>query len=374
MIMGDLFPRKEVISLFSKGKVECLFDNEILSLIKNADYSICNLEGTLSDKEERCKKCGPHLVAPTTVIKTYSNLGVNSVNMANNHTMDGGIEGFFETIGILKANKIQWFGAGKYDKEIKNSELININGVKVAIYGVAEQMFNAPSTNCPGVNIYSEERTINQITELKHNNDLLIVLYHGGQEFYSYPSPLIRERFHLLSSYGADVIIAQHSHQLIGKENYGQSEIIYGQGNTHFMQTKTNQKKDDGVIVEIDVEKDSFSCVYHYIFRDGLKIKTSEMPEWFVENSQRIERGELFLSDFYEFSRRKLIDYLPFYRGVNHFDKIIKRITSRRQYEKYLLNKYSENQLLRILNSLRCDEHREALITAIEQELHLTHD
>ena len=49
IIAGDLFPSDGNIDLFEKGDARSLFGPEVCQLFSEADFSIVNLEGALTD-------------------------------------------------------------------------------------------------------------------------------------------------------------------------------------------------------------------------------------------------------------------------------------------------------------------------------------
>ncbi len=283
--------------------------------------------------------------------------------------MDGDRQGYYNTIRALDKSNIDWFGAGDDCNHIKKDIQVQFEDCNVAVYAVCEQMFNAPSPDRPGSNIYQESQTVSDIKKLKKENDWVIVLYHGGQEYFPYPSPLLKNRCHILADAGADAVIVQHSHQLVGKEKYHNTEILYGQGNTHFFSRRISL--DEGVIVLIDVQKDSISFHYQFIQRNRQKLSLGEMPEAFFQRSRMIEEGQVFQEEFRTFSKKKFFDTLQYYRGKNIVDGVLKKLLPSKAFEKYLLKQYTEYQLLRILNSYRCDEHREATVEALQAILDL---
>ena len=100
IIVGDFFPVKNNINLFTSGDADSLFGKKICELFHSADYRICNLEGVLTDDEERQEKTGPVLVAPTAAVKAYKALGVDYCLLANNHITDAGSSGVASTITL----------------------------------------------------------------------------------------------------------------------------------------------------------------------------------------------------------------------------------------------------------------------------------
>lgn len=57
VVAGDLFPSEEKnYDLFVKGEAEALFGKEMCQLFAQADYSIANFEGTLTDSNKPQQK------------------------------------------------------------------------------------------------------------------------------------------------------------------------------------------------------------------------------------------------------------------------------------------------------------------------------
>ena len=85
IVAGDLLPSKENISLFEKGDANALYGKEICQLFSEADFSIANLEGPLTDADLAQEKDGPGIKAPKATIAGIKNLGIKAVALANNH-------------------------------------------------------------------------------------------------------------------------------------------------------------------------------------------------------------------------------------------------------------------------------------------------
>ena len=229
VIAGDLFPFQDNISLFEDGNSEMLFGTKISDLFTNADFSVVNLEGSLTDSNVRQRKIGPSIKASSESLKGLAALGVRSVTLANNHVTDYLEKGVADTISYLDKYGIKHFGASSHPDSINKFLSLDYQGVKVCIYGVSETFFNEPY-----VNVYDEYIVCEEIRHLSREHDFLIVLYHGGTENFPYPTPRLRKRFHRMADCGADFITAQHTHCIGCSEQYGKSYLLYGQGNFLF--------------------------------------------------------------------------------------------------------------------------------------------
>ena len=73
LVAGDLLPCEKNYALFEDGNAKELFGEKILQLFSQADYSILNSEGTLTDSNINLDKNGQRLKAPKDTIKGIKN-------------------------------------------------------------------------------------------------------------------------------------------------------------------------------------------------------------------------------------------------------------------------------------------------------------
>ena len=118
VIAGDIFPSKKNMNEFVSGNLDYLVDEKIQSLFSESVFSICNLEGALTDSGVPIDKVDPVIFANTQAIAILNKLGVSCVTLANNHIMDCGKTGYFETCKVLNDNGILYFGAGNNEESI----------------------------------------------------------------------------------------------------------------------------------------------------------------------------------------------------------------------------------------------------------------
>lgn len=77
------------------------------------DLSVLNLETPVTDHGLPAEDKSFVFKASPKALPFMHQAGVDAVNLANNHTLDQGVEGLLDTIKHLKDNKIHYFGAGK---------------------------------------------------------------------------------------------------------------------------------------------------------------------------------------------------------------------------------------------------------------------
>lgn len=363
VIGGDLFPTPVNFQQFSEGIAESVFDEKIVGIFDQADYSVCNLEGAFTAESTAPKlKYGPNIRAPQSCIKGYTALGVDCVSLANNHATDYGRQGLSDTFLTLDDAGIGHFGAGMTSSEVSTHYQVTIKGERFIFYGVSETLENEPTDSEPGVNLYDEYRVCREIAALKAKCDHLIVLYHGGIENTHYNTSSIRRRFQRMAECGADIITSQHTHAVGEEEYYKGAYLLYGQGNFCFHYSKRNDEWiKHGLLLEIEFSPGGFTVKKHPVRREDPMVvyDDGQALSGFDERSRLMGGGDTFAAEFKRYADQKLPNYLHAFRGNNLIDKIAHKFMSREKYLKYLRRQYSREQLLMILLALQSEEFRE---------------
>lgn len=368
LIGADVVPTKSNLKLFKNGTAEELVGKELLDILKQADYRICNLEVPLFDKEAPIKKCGPNLIAPTSVIVGYQALNINLVTLANNHIMDQGIQGLNSTINVLKNANVAYVGAGKNLLQASKPYIIDKNGIKVGIYACAEHEFSIAEDDYPGANPYEPLDSFDHVKNLKKECDYVIVLYHGGKEHYRYPSPYLQRIFRKFADVGADYVIAQHSHCVGCEEIYNSSHLLYGQGNFIF-DNADNEYWNNALLLTIEFDKQNKSTInYIPIEKVGAVIRLSKdrsIIEDFHDRSRQILDKQFIKNQYTQFAQSMSRDY--FYRLSGKISRFfLIRVINKLTNYKLLEWLYGQQEKLNIENSINCEAHRELLIEGMK--------
>ena len=360
IVAGDLMPSEENFGLFVAGNVEKLFGQELIQFFSNADYSIVNLEGALTDSTICQEKEGPVIKAPVNTVLGIKSLGVKALALANNHITDYLDRGYHDTTNALDSLGIDYVGTGDNAQTIKKYLSFSLGNKKVCIYNVSETFFNRPSKDTAGVNVYDEWIVCNEIKELKKSHDFLIVIYHGGAEYFPYPTPQTRTRFHRMADCGADFITAQHTHCIGCEEYYNGSYLLYGQGNFLFARQKGLMMR-QGLLSEIVLNDNGFSVNNILVIVDNGVVRFDAKQDLtdFYERSKRVEDTDYIVSLFKSTKSKEIMDkYLRSYKGGFPLRKMIMRFVPR--YKKELGKTYSKQQMLRNLNVVqgerRCED------------------
>ena len=368
IIVGDLFPVKTNLSFFSEGNVGALFDEKICRLFSDADFRICNMEGALTDGEQRAIKTGPVITAPTIAVNGYKALGIDLCMLSNNHITDAGSQGVFDTMESLEKAGIQYIGAGGSETTIKHYVIQNYDGIVVCIYNVSETMYNKPSSNTAGVWLYDEYVVCKELELLKNKCDYIVVIYHGGIEKFRYPSPEIKKRFHRMAESGANVILSQHTHCIGCEEYYNGSYLLYGQGDFLFNNFRPHLT-DTGLIVEISFDKNDFKVVKYKTKTLDFKVRYDEEQDFheFEERSALILQDGFIEEKFQVFCQKELRLYLSAFKSLSFRQRVMRKLFPS-CFRKWLYYKsYRKKDLMFVLHTLRSEQNRETAIVGIEK-------
>ncbi|MED4749847.1 CapA family protein [Brevibacillus choshinensis] len=210
----------------------------VRSLFQTDDYTIANLEtpiterGTPADNKAFVYKSSPHAVP------AMKEAGIDAVNLANNHTMDQGVDGLLDTLQTLENQQIEYVGAGKDEARAYAPIYVEKNGIRMALFGfsrvIPEYSWYA-GKNKPGLAAtYDHTLAVQAIQKARSEADLVVVIAHWGKEKVDFPVDHQTMLAHTFIDAGADLIVGGHPHVLQGFEKYKNKWIAYSLGNFIF--------------------------------------------------------------------------------------------------------------------------------------------
>ena len=222
--------------------------SNLMPVFEGNDLVIGNLEGPLTGVKEGVRgKCV--LRGSTGWAGILKKVGFDFVSLANNHIMDYGEEGLFETLDSLKNSSILYAGAGRNVEEANRPVFIEAAGLNISVLARSAVDVNSrcyAGKDLPGVAFLDIDETVASIRRCKRVTDLVLVLLHWGIEDYFYPSPKQREQARNFIEAGADVILGHHPHVVQGVERIGKGVVAYSFGNLLFDDFNWHLQEEDG--------------------------------------------------------------------------------------------------------------------------------
>ena len=210
---------------------------EIQTLFDSADYSFCCFEAPYISttgvvKFEKAGSCLKQHESVSSILPLFTH-----ASLANNHIMDYGSIGCYDTIKYLEAKGIVVGGAGKCYEDAYAPIIIEKDGISLAVLCLAEAQFGcckSHNENRCGYAWILNPLIGKTIQDLKGKYNYVICFAHAGLEMCDIPLPEWRDCYRGLIDYGCDIVIASHPHIIQGKEFYKGKNIYYSLGNFFF--------------------------------------------------------------------------------------------------------------------------------------------
>lgn len=372
IIGGDICPTRNDVKLFTTGDTRALF-GDILDDFAAADLVVANLETPLISSPSPIKKSGAVFGWPGECLNAIKDAGVDLLNLGNNHIMDHGVKGLESTLRVCIRAEIDYLGVGSNMDEAQKPYICNLNGLRVAVFSVAEHEFSIASDDAPGASPLDPIDFVKVFREYRSQFDFSVVLIHGGKEHYPYPTPGLQKICRFMIDEGANAVLCQHSHCPSGYENYRGGIVFYGQGN--FIFNPYPDKRPwlyDGYLVSLDVDSAKQFCweiipfVQPGVCAGVRKLEGREKKKFLgliEELSAPLADPRFVENKWRKYCADKKNLYLGILRGHG---PLMRQLDSRFNLADML---YSRDDLLAVLNVVRCQSHRELLLEILEEEL-----
>ncbi|HEX6683214.1 MAG TPA: CapA family protein [Candidatus Limnocylindrales bacterium] len=209
-----------------------LFTRGVTDAVADADLFLLNLECCISDRGTRWGRAGKPFFfrAPPVAAHTLSWLGVDCVNLANNHALDFGPDALADTIAALRGAGIACVGAGADERQARAPAVITVGAQRVAIIGATDHPEDyAAGPGTPGVAYADLDQGVPDWLRDAIANadaDLVIVTVHWGPNMTTEPMGYIRSAARELREAGATLVAGHSAHVFHGV----QDSIIFDLG------------------------------------------------------------------------------------------------------------------------------------------------
>lgn len=223
---------------------------------KDKDILFGNLETVLSNCGRKAEKAAL-LHVSSDKVRYLKDAMFDILNVANNHIMDLGLEGFNETLGVLNINNLKFIGAG--NQRFKQSYIIiEKENLKFGFLGYSEGRVKYTKEEV-FINAIDEDKIedkiINDIKKLKSQQcDIIVISIHWSIENVFYPSPKQIKLARNTIKDGATLVLGHHPHVVQGIEKYKNGLIVYSLGNFQF-NTNLREKTRKSIILSVEISK-----------------------------------------------------------------------------------------------------------------------
>lgn len=354
LITGDLVINQE----YDISKVH----QNVIDLFEKSDLNIVNLEAPIVKNSKKGFKLGPHLKGNRQSTENILKLlDVGLATLANNHILDYGEEGVNETILFLIENNIGYIGAGKTIEDASQTLFEDIKGVEIAFINIAENEWSSADQDVGGAHPFDLIDNVIKIHKAKEKGSKVVLIIHGGLEYYNYPIPYIKKLYRFFADQGADLIVSHHTHCIGGYEIYNNVPIYYSLGNFLFTKESSNDDWYVGQMLDVNYQDGKFHTKligikqsrsdYELSLLTGEELKkyeekVNEISEVIINDKELNEKYESLIN-LKTTSYLNSYSIIPFFKqGI--FQKVLRKLN---------INFHSKYSVAFILNLIRCETH-----------------
>lgn len=255
--VGDLiYPRPMLPRLMASAP-------HLVDLLQSATVTFGNFEANALDLATfegypAADSGGAWILASQEVPSDLKSMGFDLVALANNHTMDWGSEGVFETQRVLTQAGLVHAGSGATLSAARAPRYLEIAEGRIALVAAASTFpYSSRAADPlgeirgrPGVSALRRDRKdgkmhpqdrdqiIKAIRQAKQNSNFVVVSLHNHEsngKRRDVPAEFAIEFAHEAIESGADAVIGHGPHVLRGIEIYQGKPIFYSLGNFFFM-------------------------------------------------------------------------------------------------------------------------------------------
>ncbi len=202
--------------------------SKVKSVLEQDDMTLVNFEGVLTNYNVPVSKEYNFRASPEKV-NILTSGSVEAVNLANNHSMDYGQQGYDDTIAALKSKEIVYAGHGEVTTYTTTS------GIKIGMVGY--KFIKSSSTFASNVQKLRDQGC-----------DIIIFSMHWGTEG-SYGTTAEQESMAKAAiDAGADIVVGHHPHVLEKIATYKGKYILYSLGNFVFGGNTNPSDKDTAIV------------------------------------------------------------------------------------------------------------------------------
>ncbi|MDJ0707205.1 MAG: CapA family protein, partial [Leptolyngbyaceae cyanobacterium MO_188.B28] len=236
--------------------------NQLLAGVKayqEADLAMVNLGNSLATADTTLQEKFHQHPRPEAaqVLKAG---GVDIVSLTSHHTMDFGKHGLVETLETLDREGIYRVGAGRYAREARRPEIVDVKGKRIAYLGYSQEDTFAAGDDLAGVNPQKKQRVVADIQAIRNQVDWIIVNYHWEQNLPETPTDWQTNLARMAIDQGADLVIGHHPDQLQGAEIYKGRPIAYSLGD--FIFGDSLHADHDTAVMKVSLQKDQMKVEF----------------------------------------------------------------------------------------------------------------
>lgn len=242
IFVGDVMLARNVELLMRKNNSKYPYEGINFNEFTEKSFIVGNFEASIPLVHVPTKIFTMNFSVDKTLLPFAFDAGFTHFSLANNHSLDYGIDNYLNTRKQLQTKGFQVFGE---PSQLSNDSvnIINLNNSTVSLIGI---------------NTLSQKPSVldieNILTYATQNSDFQIIYAHWGTEYDLKSNSSQREFAKQLVEAGADLVIGHHPHVVQEVELIDGVPVFYSLGNYIFDQYFSTDVQ-QGLMLNIDFEK-----------------------------------------------------------------------------------------------------------------------
>ncbi|MFP8782781.1 CapA family protein [Planococcus plakortidis] len=231
----------------------------IQPFLESSDITVANSESIIGGSEIGVSSY-PSFNSPSELGDAMKNAGIDVVSMANNHTLDRGVQAIENAISHWRAIGMVSSGSHLSAQQRADIPVLERNGITLSFlsYTYGTNGVPTPVGRPYLVNRIDRELIRQDLAHARKHSDVSVLSLHFGNEYEMMPTQEQAELARFAAENGADIILGHHPHVLqppawIDTADGRRSFVFYSLGN--FLSGQKGVERRIGGIVHLEIDK-----------------------------------------------------------------------------------------------------------------------
>ena len=241
--------------------------------LQNADIALCNLEGVLSLHSNVPDPVESRVFrGPPDWAMALREAGFTAVSVANNHSLQHGIEAFWNTVEACRQAGLDVVGLAD-ESGLPRPVIRDYGAVRIALLG-ASFVPDPLRTSASSYAAPEPDALLDQIRSLAATGVCVVMALHAGEEGRLLPDPETMAAIDALSTAGARLILIHHSHVFQPVFRHGHSVVASGLGDCLFdLHWHPELTSAAVLLADIPAEGDILDTLLPFRLTSGMELK-----------------------------------------------------------------------------------------------------
>jgi len=236
-LAGDFAPADQAMPLIAEHGYHYPYQ-ATAEILRSADVAFANLEAPVTESRARMWQIKDYYyrVEPTA-LEAWQWMGLDLINLANNHIFDYRARGVHDTVRHLDGAGLAHIGAGADESAARRAVIFDVGGTRIGFLGYLEDQVGwnlylrtYAVGGRAGAAMLTERDVAEDVRRLRPLCDVLLVSVHWGDNYA--PVTAAQRRWgRRLIDLGVDVVVGHHPHDVQAVERRGPGVILYSLGN-----------------------------------------------------------------------------------------------------------------------------------------------